>query len=56
MAGTLPWSNSPPAGPTVDLNEVLRRIEQKTTEIHNWVRYGMVAIIVLLVLVFVAGL
>jgi hypothetical protein len=38
-----------------DPNELLRRIDQQTTQMFHWVRAGMVVVILLLVLVIVIG-
>ena len=38
-----------------DPNELLRRIDQNTQQTYHWVRAGIVAIIVLLVLVVLIG-
>lgn len=52
MAGSLPWSNpSPMPPPPTDPNLLLQQIDRKTTELLTWVKYGMVAVIVLLLLV-----
>lgn len=36
---------------TSDPNELLRRIDQQTTMTFHWVRAGLIAIIVLLILI-----
>jgi len=53
MAGTLPWSSASPMPPPNDPNEWLRRIDQNTTSMLAWVKYGFIVVIVLLVLVLV---
>jgi hypothetical protein len=53
MAGSLPWSTAPRAPTSNDPNELLRRIDQNTTQIFHWVRAGVIVIIVLLLLVVV---
>lgn len=53
MAGTLPWSSTPQPQASSDPNELLRRIDQKTPETYNWVRYGVVMVIVLLALILI---
>ncbi len=47
MASSMPWSASPPNVPSNDPNELLRRI----ASIETWVKYGFVAVIILLVLI-----
>ncbi len=51
MAGSLPWSSAQSATSSNDPNEMLRRIDQTTTQIFHWVRAGFVVVIVLLLLV-----
>jgi hypothetical protein len=54
MSGQLPWSTSPPSFPTNDPNELLRRIEQNTSNQLLWTKIMVVGfIVVLLVVVFV---
>jgi hypothetical protein len=50
-----PWTPSAPQ-PTstllsADPNELLRRIDQNTAQTFTWVKYGMAAVIILLVLI-----
>jgi len=53
MSASLPWSAAPTAPPPSDPNEVLRHIDQTTTQIYHWVRLGFIVVIVLLLLVIV---
>jgi hypothetical protein len=54
MSGTMPWSPAPPPSP-YDPNALLRNIDQTTTQTYHWVRIGVVAIIILLILVVLIG-
>lgn len=54
MSGALPWSPAPPP-PSNDPNEMLRRIDQTTTQIYHWIRIGFVITIILLILVVLIG-
>ena len=56
MGASLPWSTALPPPPTNDPNELLRRIDQNTTEMLRWVKYGFIVSIVLLLLITLAGL
>lgn len=53
MSASLPWSSAPTAPPTNDPNEVLRHIDQTTTQTFHWVRLGFIVVIILLLLVVV---
>ncbi len=45
---------APPPIPS-DPNELLRRIDQQTTQTYHWVRAGVIVIILLLVVVVFIG-
>jgi hypothetical protein len=64
MSGSPTWTPGPPAptgqptwspspGPIIDPNELLRRIDARTAEMVSWVKYGTIAIIILLVAIAV---
>lgn len=44
-----------PPGPPTDPNELLRRIDQRTTQMFHWVRAGMVVVILLLIILIFIG-
>jgi hypothetical protein len=50
-----PWTPSAPQPspslPSADPNELLRRIDQNTAQTFTWVKYGMTAVLILLVLI-----
>jgi hypothetical protein len=48
-----PASTAMPTAPPSDPNELLRRIDQQTTQMFHWVRAGMVVVIILLLLIAV---
>jgi hypothetical protein len=49
MSGTLPWSSAPAAPVMNDPNDSLRRIEQNTASLVQWMKYLVFAVIVLIV-------
>jgi hypothetical protein len=54
MAAPLSWSSgAPPA--TNDPNELLRRIDANTTATLSWVRYGFIAVVILLAVIAFVG-
>ncbi|MCI4324114.1 MAG: hypothetical protein L3K03_08940 [Thermoplasmata archaeon] len=55
MAGSLPWSTTPPPPLTNDPNELLRRMDQNIQQMFHWVRLGFIAVIILLVVVVFIG-
>jgi hypothetical protein len=44
-----------PTAPPSDPNELLRRIDQQTTQMFHWVRAGMVIVILLLIILIFIG-
>lgn len=50
MAGSLPWSQNAPRGPTNDPTELLRRIEMNTATLVTWMKILVVAVFALVVL------
>jgi hypothetical protein len=44
-----------PAATSNDPNELLRRIDQQTTQMFHWIRAGIVVIILLLIIVVIIG-
>jgi len=44
-----------PNMPPTDPNELLRRIDQRTTQMFHWVRAGMIIVILLLLVVVIFG-
>ena len=54
MASPLTWSPGPPT-PTTDPNELLQRINANTTTMLNWVKYGFIAVLVLLAIIAIIG-
>jgi len=44
-----------PTAPPSDPNELLRQINQRTTQMFHWVRAGMIVIIILLLFVVLIG-
>ncbi len=44
-----------PSAQVTDPNELLRRIDQRTTQMFHWVRAGLVVVILLLILVVIIG-
>jgi hypothetical protein len=53
MSASMPWSSAPTAPPSNAPNELLRHIDQTTTQVYHWVRLGFVVVIVLLFFVAV---
>lgn len=51
MFGRRMMPTAPAAPPTNDPNEMLRRIDQQTTQMFHWVRAGMIVVIILLILI-----
>lgn len=51
MTGQMLTSTASPAPPLNDPNELLQRIDQKTTMMLHWVRAGLVIVILLLILI-----
>lgn len=44
-----------PSAQSNDPNELLRRIDQRTTQMFHWIRAGLVVVILLLILVVLIG-
>jgi len=55
MFGTPQRSGPLSATTTNDPNELLQRIDQQTTMIYHWVRAGIIAIVLLLIVVVILG-
>jgi hypothetical protein len=55
MFGQRPDPTAAPTLPSSDPTELLRRIDQQTTQMFHWVRAGMVVVILLLIVVIVIG-
>jgi hypothetical protein len=55
MFGQRPASTALPTPQTNDPNELLRRIDQQTTQMFHWVRAGLIVVIVLLIVVVLIG-
>lgn len=51
MFGRGPGSAAIPSASPSDPNDLLRRIDQQTTQMYHWVRAGVIVIIVLLLLI-----
>jgi hypothetical protein len=47
----MPWTSAPSTPSSNDPNELLRHIDQTTTQVFHWVRLGFVVVIALLLLV-----
>ncbi len=47
MTGSMPWSATPPALPTNDPTELLRRIDQNMASAVSWLKILVVAVVVL---------
>lgn len=50
-----PTTSQLPSAQTSDPNELLRRIDQQTTQMFHWIRAGIIIIILLLVFLVVIG-
>ena len=54
MFGSRPGPTTLPNTPS-DPNELLRQIDQRTTQLFHWVRAGVIVIILLLIVVVLIG-
>lgn len=55
MFGQRPTPTVLPSAQSNDPNELLRRIDQRTTQMFHWIRGGLVVVILLLILVVLIG-
>lgn len=55
MFGQRPMSTELPSAQSSDPNELLRRIDQRTTQMFHWIRAGLIVVILLLILIVLIG-